>query len=123
MKNRLNGWQRLWVTIGIVYLLGIISFAWIIFPTEIPQIDRCKDPRYPLYNNPFCDLVPIPPKKDAKDLLAYEEILKIEQKKVLREEQFQLFKFAILLWIIPMLFLYALGLLIAWVYKGFKSNN
>lgn len=32
--NRLNGWQRLWVVLSVVYLVVVMTFAWITWPSD-----------------------------------------------------------------------------------------
>ncbi|HAU1234319.1 TPA: hypothetical protein ACMWW0_001970 [Legionella pneumophila] len=106
MKIKINGWQRLWITVGILYFVFIVLITWTIFPTELPiEQFGCNDPRNPLYGNPFCDL-PI----DKEFVL-----------KQLHHEQINILINAFLMWILPLILLYIIGFLIKWTYDGFKK--
>lgn len=113
---KLNGWQRLWITTGIFYFFVVMFIFWIIFPraTEIP---KCDDPQYPLYGNMFCDLSPT----DRDNMPQYQLILK-SREATLHNKQIDTIKIAICLWLGPLLLLYVCGLLIRWIYRGFKES-
>ncbi|ARB91874.1 hypothetical protein A6J40_06635 [Legionella longbeachae] len=100
MKIKINGWQRLWVTTGILYFFVIVFMTWTIFPTETTKEYVCNDSQ-----NPFCDLA----------------IDKEFAQKQLRNEQISILENAFLMWILPLVFLYIVGLLIKWTYEGFKK--
>ncbi|MFO8827599.1 hypothetical protein SC657_08615 [Legionella pneumophila] len=109
MKTKINGWQRLWITIVILYLLFIVFITWTTFPTELQTEYACNDPRNPLYGNPFCAV-------EVHDNRIQ------EQKDILRKEQINTLGYAFLMWILPLVLLYIIGLLIHWTYEGFKKR-
>ncbi|HHF7365111.1 TPA: hypothetical protein ACPSKY_000203 [Legionella bozemanae] len=108
MKIKINGWQRLWITIGILYLFFIVFITWTTFPSQLQTEYACNDPRNPLYGNPFCAV-------EIQDKLIQ------EQKDKLRKERINTIEYAFLMWILPLVLLYIMGLLIHWTYKGFKK--
>jgi hypothetical protein len=117
--NKLNGWQRLWVLIALIYALLITSITAEFFPTqskikqEWSAIKAAREPSSDfMRNNPFSDL-PLAEGKRDKDFAARLDNLYMEQTKHILAGFFK--------WLIPMLGIYIFGYLAGWVYRGFKK--
>lgn len=150
--ERLNGWQRLWIVLAVVWLIGASAFAVMQFPTEqkwraawrlhtyertkelqqpvaeieehcrkssseanyILDFSKCMDASRLQYQNAKTHY------KDQTKWLYDEGERRVGED--LPREQLKTIGFSIALWIVPLLALYALGLGVAWVRKGFSRG-
>lgn len=142
MKNKLNGWQRLWVVLSAIYLAIVIVFTWSSWPTKrqienswvYSLITATKDPKDYAYEirEAYKD---IPDGELIKRINAkysekpeYKEILNTTNLKYQMEIQslgknrFKTFGIALLAWLFPIGILYLVGVAIGWIYKGFKGK-
>ena len=122
-KWNFNGWQRLWAASGILYAIFIMIITLSIFPFELTPVNRCLDPQFPMYGNPFCDLIFADGESNLKSYPAYEAQLLEKQSNILRKNQLKILGTSLLYWLGPMLLLYLIGVLAAWVIRGFKNNH
>lgn len=135
----LNGWHRLWVLIAILYLAVIIAINWSSFPT--------KNHIYKDWYLELCNLTGQNPDEEQRNynqlVLILENKIEISRKiywgtynamleirtrhesklNSLIKEQTQVFIKLLYIWMIPLLCIYVIGWLIAWVYKGFVNPS
>ncbi len=148
MKIQLNGWQRLWVLLGVIYLVAIVIVTYSVIPKHsqilsswaydiIDQIkthEKLDTYNWTLRNEIFGD-------KSDKDIVegtnrkaansndkewqrTVQELEKKYKKQFdgLPKEQMETIGIASLVWAGSMAFLYALGFGIGWVYRGFRKK-
>jgi hypothetical protein len=142
MKIKLNGWQRLWVVLSIIYFVIVVGFSFASWPTEsnienswvYSLIDKTKDPNDYAYQirDAYQDI-------SDKELIRrinakyssnqnYKEILNTINLKYQSElqslwkEQFKTIAIALMAWLLPIAIVYLLGLSFGWIYKGFKNK-
>ncbi|MGI0015462.1 MAG: hypothetical protein ACREBU_18755 [Nitrososphaera sp.] len=137
---RLNGWQRLWVSASILYLIVVIAFA----ISEFPK------PSNTYHQSEFYDQLSKESIKAITDTLDAKDITRIrmpngreipfpagtseavmskvanEYNKILEreaaEKRYSFIAYASLWWLIPCLLLYVLGWSVGWVFRGFKPE-
>jgi hypothetical protein len=146
---QLNGWQRLWVVGGAVWLIVVALAAaknfptadeyrstWLKFaeaeapsmlPKRTPDLSECEDKARKLAD-PYgalmdCHSTATKPTDDDKKRYV-ETIAKGEAE--IRDElpsaQAKAVGFAVLAWAIPAALVYGLGLLVVWVRRGFQQQ-
>jgi hypothetical protein len=142
MKIKLNGWQRLWVVLSIIYFVIVAGFSFALWPAEsnienswaYSLIDKTKDPNDYAYQirDAYKDI-------SDKELIRrinakyssnqnYKEILNTINLKYQSElqslwkEQFKAIAIALMAWLLPIAIVYLLGLSFGWIYKGFKNK-
>jgi hypothetical protein len=153
MQKHINGWQRLWVVLVVLYLVPVIASTLGKWPTEykfndamilecIESAARHSESTTPglTYEKARAELMwDYYGSFDSKpDIWAIEgirsaygdkaNIVEIQDKYIdkivnIRTEQAKVFGVAVLWWLIPSALLYLIGLVIAWVIQGFRSDH
>ena len=143
MKIELNGWQRLWVVLSAIYLGIVILFTWTSWPNKMQiesswvyfMIDATKEPDDYAYQ--ICEAYKdIPDRELIQRINAkygekpeYKEKLKQinlrYQKEIqsLGKNRYKTMGIAFIAWVIPIGIIYLMGLVIGWIYKGFKEKR
>jgi hypothetical protein len=136
---RLNGWQRLWVLVCILYSVLVVLFAWADYGDETRvrtsdvqlsqsstkaiaiglAMERNKQ-RVAKIEFPDGTILSLDPKTpdDEQEQVAAEYWDAVESVKPSKRLRFTGLVAAF--WIIPCITLYILGWAIGWVYRGFK---
>ena len=116
---RLNGWQRLWVLVSVIYISGVLFIGW---------ISRVSIENYNEVHSFLWDAVLMPesfhaPQAQQEQLVAnpHENNLLVFQKYKKSRNDHILNIFLVSL--MPSIILYILGVGIAWIKKGFRKNN
>lgn len=142
MRTKLNGWQRLWIIVSVIYLLLVVLFTWISWPTakEIESswlyslIEATKDPgdysyqiREAYQDVPDRELIRRINEKYAEQKDYKEELQKINQRyqkqlASLGRNRLTSLGIAFMAWIIPIGMVYLLGLAVGWIHKGFQNK-
>jgi len=146
---RLNGWQRMWVVVSLLYLVAVIIFT-IAFMPERANIEQAweyetdaiagSNTRLEL---PFRDMSDEARVKVIREVYpdAYQDLNDEELATALRTrigfinikhqarlaglfgEQVKSMGLGLLAWIVPSVVLYMLGWSIGWIYRGFQSRS
>jgi hypothetical protein len=139
--KKLGGWYRLWVVISLIYLLIVSLFAWLDWPKQskiekiwaYDLINVIKEPgqysyeiRLEYSDMSDKELIKRIQDKFGEDIKYKKLIDEVNQQNLnkidkLFDEQKEAFFTAFLWWIIPIMFLYLLGVAVGWIYRGFKS--
>lgn len=148
--NRLNGWQRLWLLLAVLWLPSVVFIAATFFPTEAQwrveaSIEEIKlNQEKQLKRDEIfahCDNL------GAKRLLDLDICLQAHRQQLdnlrpghglfaeslkgyverrisehLLSEQVEAAGKGVALWVVPIGLLYVLGMGVAWIRKGFKSS-
>ncbi|MBI3001860.1 MAG: hypothetical protein HYY46_25875 [Deltaproteobacteria bacterium] len=147
---KLNGWQRLWILVSVLWFVVVAFFTSALLPNSVPP-ERVYE-RLPkemsakllkVVSNPFdifdksdrAEEVGISLHVDSGDTLWFRKGVTIKEAELvantydellrqsLRHERIQhLFPYAFLFWVVPCAVLYALGWAIAWVRRGFDQE-
>ena len=142
--KRLNGWQRLWALICIIYLIVMSFVCYAEMPKKSSIFDKWAYDMIEVIerDNPqFKDLSTWQIKSAYSDIDNEELINRIRNKfenhksafqqidhkykkelDTLPSKKFKTIGLVFLLWSIPTILLYLFGFSIAWVYKGFKLD-
>lgn len=137
MKN-FNGWQRLWVSVTLIYLLIVLVGAYLRQPESVDvqtadvlpfistgtlKLMQAMD-RDEAWRDVIEDgvTVPIPPHFDASLAKAYTAEYLAGHATALRNMRLDFSALAIACWSLPSLLLLAIGFLIAWVRRGFAAR-
>jgi len=140
MVIRLNGWQRLWVLVSGLYLVGVIAFV----ASEFPQLEQVQSLALLQKLSPASQALLVHEDKggwgtdvdmpngitlsfkrgvsenDAKAVAKeYWEIVSA----VSNQRRLSLVGFATLAWFVPCLVLYIIGWALGWVYRGFQGKK
>lgn len=109
----INKWMRLWIATAIIYLWFVLFVLWFIFPTKA---------RFCTRNPLVCNPPTIQDKSNAAQGISKqksdEQIMQM-----VHDMQLHMLVNAGWIWMGPMIFIYILGCLANWVYKGFQPNN
>jgi len=149
MPRRLNGWQRLWVILSALYLIGVIAVAMTLLPkqeslddsrvyesisavvTHIEKTEKASvsEGPYTIRSKHYSDLS----NEQVIDRLHSKwngqvDFTKIEKDykdktSALPMERAKVGGFALLAWLIPVATVYVLGLAIGWIIRGFRREN
>lgn len=143
---QLNGWQRLWIVITIIYLIPVVIFSWSAMPTQsqvdnaymYETIDFVKD------NNPWLSKSSYSIRESYKDIsdLDVVKLIHDRYKNTYTDIDFdridnsylkksnELFKnqartvfYGLIGWLLPSASVYLLGYSIVWIKKGFIHTN
>jgi len=139
--SRLNGWQRLWVLVSVIYFLFAVSFIVLFLPKKSDYLSTRVHETIDLTikNVPELRSSYVYQVRDAYGDLSDDEVVKrihskfkgqIDYSKIeeeyatrlakLSSEQIKAVGTGFLLWLVPVVFIYLLGWAIGWVIKGFK---
>lgn len=134
----LNGWQRLWVLVSASYLLGVLAIAFSSLPTESDVssaeiLRQVSDQSLLLMHNASKEQqwnpvtedgisIPIPVGLDQAAVQTFKADYKNAVKVAVHKKRAEYFAQALVWWLAPSALLYALGLGIAWVRRGFKRG-
>jgi hypothetical protein len=149
MVRRLNGWQRLWVVLSVLYLVPVIGIAVILFPKQesldesrvydsisavVSYVEKTEKARisegvYTIRSKHYGDLPndEIIQRLHEKwcgkvDFTTIEEDYK-QKLDALPTERAKTAGIAFLAWLVPVIALYVLGLAIGWIIRGFRREN
>jgi hypothetical protein len=142
MKLKLNGWQRLWVVLGIIYFAVVVAFTFSVWPSEskienswvYSLIEKTKDPNDYTYQirDAYKDIsdkelirrinAKYSLNQDYKEIVSSINLKYQGELQSLRKEQIKTTAMALIIWLLPVAIVYLLGLSIAWIYKGFKNK-
>jgi hypothetical protein len=143
--SQLNGWQRLFLVLSGLYLIFVSFFIGIVFPAKSEcQSNRVFDTVNLIKKyrpNEFGELRTYEVRdrvlksgadrwfgevhrqfKGRIDFSSIEEKYKNNIQEIPRQQR-TLIVYGIALWIIPVVIVYVVGFLIAWIVKGFKDTN
>jgi ABC-type glycerol-3-phosphate transport system permease component len=135
MARRLSGWQRLWIVFAVLYLLPVVGFTAMVFPkqSDIARTrlyDTIRAVReYREANEPDSNLSDEEVIKRLHDKwgrkVDFSQIEAEYKQKVeaLPMERAKAVGIAFLVWFIPVLLIYAIGMTVAWVIRGFRREN
>jgi hypothetical protein len=149
MLARLNRWQRLWIVLGILWLLGPVLLLWKAFPHEQTYIDALVEPQTDkvwsyrkakaeaVYSE--CQASKKSGTRDFKECMdaelakfdaAYDRIAEAIRQdaerraaKELPALQTHVIVQGIALWFVPLFALYVLGLLLNWLRTRFGKGT
>jgi hypothetical protein len=148
--HRLNGWQRLYLLVAVLWLPGAIFLAGRDFPTEVQWRAVASRQSYALMQEEEAEAKKVdqhcrdmPSDEMLKSFQCYKDTA-LERRNVktnysdlrkhlntelerrieeeLATEQFKSIGKSAALWIVPLVLLYLLGMAIGWVRKGFASG-
>ena len=157
---RLNGWQRLWVLIAIIYLIPIAIITINSFPTKNQIYNKWYEYLYSIYYiaNEKTDNEGFLLRSQIKNLDQQQKIIFLEASirskqhidtgnemdqivyqnarqsipdfrktyeadlNELPSNQKEIITISLLIWIVPLVIVYIFGLILKWVYKGFKPK-
>ena len=142
MKIKLNGWQRLWVVLSIIYFVIVVGFTFLLWSTEseienswvYSLIDKTKDPNDHSYEirDAYKDIsdkelirrinAKYSSNKDYKEILNTINLKYQSEVQSLWKKQFRAIAIALMAWLLPIAIVYLLGLCFGWIYKGFKNK-
>ena len=139
--GKLNGWQRLWIVVAVIYLVVVCVTTFSLMPNE-SEIKRS-------WASDIIDFVKTHDKSsqhlstweilNAYSDLRYEEIIKRMKKKYSTFEYMEIDKkyedklanlgwertkvasIGFLFWLVPVILAYVLGLAVGWIYRGFRE--
>ena len=113
--ERFNGWQRLWVVASLIVGLGFIFVGWTHMPTEESEASA-------FYSQPSSGVVFHFKDGSVMDSDAERAQRYVDEKDdiIYRQAEYAGTLFAS--WIGACITLYAIGWLVGWVYRGFRSN-
>jgi hypothetical protein len=149
MLERLNGWQRLWIVLSVIYLIVVVAFVIAVMPrashyarsrlyNSIDTVGRYLERddasfRYEggwtMRTKYYADLsdeqVLAKLHDKYKDKVDFDPVESEYRRKMNRRllEQAQTFGIALLFWLIPVVALYILGVGVAWIIRGFRQPN
>jgi len=147
-KYQLNGWQRLWVLVGVIYLVVIAIVTISVVPKRSQLIsgwaydavdlikahEKVDSSNWTLRKGVFGDasdeeivtkITTGAAKTEDKDWRIKVKELEAKHTKRLDGllgEQLRAVGIAILVWFVPVVLLYALGYGVGWVYRGFRNR-
>ena len=142
--SKLNGWQRLWVLVTLLWLFAVVAGSWTIFPTDERQVGSARalnaEVRQLFNPNPapsencfqYNDLQALKDCTKAKldqEALQWKRADEDEEKITERvdreghEVQALFVAKAVAWWLIPALCVYLLGLGVWWVRRGFGGQK
>ena len=143
--GKLNGWQRLWIVVAVIYLVVVCVITFFLIPKEreirrswaSDIIDVVKTHDKSLQDQNTWEIL------DSYSDLSYEEIIKAIKKKHstidstldyieidkkyedklanLGWEQIKLASIGFLYWLVPVILAYVMGLALGWIYRGFRE--
>jgi len=142
---KLNGWQRLWVVVSLLYLIAVVIFTIALMPKRsdrqqvwvsqtinaVRVVDKSVDYPYEV-RNAFKDLSDdeLVRRLQAKYSkapynLEFRSIDERHEKSLqdLSKDQAKSMGLGLLAWIVPSVVLYMLGWSIGWIYRGFQSRS
>jgi hypothetical protein len=117
---KLSGWQRLWIVTSVLYLMLIIVA--VVNDNSFPK-ERTEYELRNYYSTTFYsiddrgNMAPLPKETRSLKVLANEEHEFVTKKRYIFIGQMAI------LWVFPCLAVYALGLSINWIYKGFRAKK
>lgn len=111
---RLGGWTRLWIVIGIIYLIPVSLITIGSLPAKLTPITQ-ED----IKSNPWNANMS---QQEIEQEIATRNQRIEKEAPLIHRERIKIITAGFLWWITPLLILYAFGSLIGWVYKGFKSQ-
>lgn len=148
MARRLNGWQRLWVALSVVWLLTVAAFTVALMPKasdyasrrlydSIDAVGRHLERDNPSYRyegaratrTKYTDLsddeVLAKLHERYKGKVDFQTIEMEYRRKIdrLPTERAKMVGTAFLVWLIPAATVYGLGLTVAWIIRGFRQTN
>lgn len=149
MKSKLNGWQRLWIVITILYLIPVVigtmsylpkreeilssrTYAAIDAVAEYRKVnesdfrwDGAYSVRTTFYANLDDDQVfaRLSEKWGSKVNLAVIEAEHQKRLDALPVAKAKIVGLGLLCWLIPAILVYVLGLSVAWIIQGFRHGN
>ena len=103
LTHRLNGWQRLWVLVVVIYFFPVCLITLVTFPESAQTLPSTSQSA--LMFTPE-ELAAVGYKPPIPKSIIFETITHIG--------------LGLLFWILPSIALYTLGWGIGWVYRGFK---
>ncbi len=142
--SRLNGWQRLWLLVSVIYFLLVVSLTALLLPKKSDYL------RTRVYDTINLIIKNIPELRgsyayqirDAYPELSDDDVVKRIHSKFkgqvdfssiedeynarlakLPSAQAEAFGIGFLFWIVPVALTYLLGWAIGWVIKGFRRNK
>ena len=141
--RKLNGWQRLWIVVAVIYLVVVcvITSMFMAKDSEIKRswasdiIDVVKTHDKSLQDLPTWKMLNVYRSSD----LSYEEIIKKVKEKYstfdyieidkkyedklasLGWERIKVASIGFLFWLVPVILAYLLGLAVGWIYRGFRE--
>src|SRR6266699_4210330 len=135
MRAQLNGWQRLWVVVTMLWLLAVLGMSYLNWPTENDvssyevrprlspaeeQVIAAADPSYGHFITPDeAELVSDPTPAEEARVLA---IVRPIRRTLLREKRVKATTMAVAAWSIPVALLYALGWSVGWARRRFSKT-
>lgn len=143
MKAKLNGWQRIWVVLSVIYFVIVVVFTYTVWPTEskidnswvYSLIDKTKDPNDYTYQirDAYKDIsdkelikrinAKYSTNQDYKEILNEINLKYQGELQSLWKNQFRTTGIALVAWLLPIAIVYLLGLSVGWIYKGFKNKQ
>lgn len=152
MPKSLNGWQRIWVVLSVVYLLVVIAVSAPIISRGIPTIAKLQktyaielialldkyDPDYKSLTPEAKRIVSEKVSADYKALSKLSDNFKDNKKFSELEEKYRSdisnisrlhthylarsIFFSLMIWLIPISTVYAIGLSAGWIMRGFSGH-
>lgn len=142
-ERKLNGWQRLWILLAIIWLVPVLALTISEAETQatikgrwardIVNMEKRYHPAFTWYNDKSDEDIISPHSDQPFDPAAAEMVTESEQQdksnlkqlynrelKNLSAKQNSNYKRGFLLYVIPLVVLYGLGIGCGWIYRGFR---
>lgn len=149
MTRRLNGWQRLWVVLAVIYLLPVVGFTIALFPKQrdlvssrvydsIRAVGEYREKndsgfrfegafsfRAKYYSDISDDEIikGLHEKWGSKVDFSKIEVEYKQKLDALPAERAKAVGIALLAWLVPVLAVYVLGLAVTWIIRGFRRES
>lgn len=144
--SRLNGWQRLWLVLSVIYLIVVIGFTFTLMPKASQYLSsrvydtvrtikdnvaelslntslstfEIREAYSDLSDEEFIQII----HKNYKDKVDFDAIEKKYRNKMSRlpSVRAKFIGLGLLFWIGPIILIYILGISVGWIVKGFKKE-